>query len=182
MQLLTPTPDVERARAKWRYTGHQRPAFAIRPGEGEMSVWNFPRPPRIEVTRARLRVESGHKLVAETTRGARVLETAGAPTFYFPPEDVDSGLLRKTGSTFHCEWKGISDEVAAGSTLRAGWVLTGIYAEFKELYGWYAFYPQELQCFIGGERVGAQPGSYYGGWVTADLVGPIKGEPGSGGW
>lgn len=182
VQLLTPTPDVERARKKWRYTGQDRPAIAIRPGEGKLSVWGFPRPPRVEETPSTLRVESGHQLVAETMRGVRVLETAGAPTYYFPPSDVDDSLLRRTGSTFHCEWKGISDEISAGPTLRAGWVLTGVYAEFEELCGWFAFYPHDLRCFVGGERVSAQPGGYYGGWVTADLVGPFKGEPGSGTW
>ena len=182
MQLLIPTPDVVRAREKWRYFGQERPAFAVPPGSGQISVWDFPRPPRIEDARARLRVESSDRIIAETTRGVRVLETAGAPTYYFPPEDVDSGLLKRTGSAFHCEWKGISDEIAIEQSERSGWVLRQVYAEFEALLGWFAFYPQDLRCFVGNERVGAQPGGYYGGWVTADLVGPIKGEPGSGGW
>lgn len=182
MQLLIPTPDVIRAREKWRYVGQERPAFAAQPSSGQISVWDFPRPPRIEDAAIRLRVESCDQLIAETTRGVRVLETAGAPTYYFPPEDVDSGLLNRTGSSFHCEWKGISDEIASQQASRAGWMLSGVYAEFEALYGWFAFYPQNLRCFVGDERVDSQPGGYYGGWVTTDLVGPIKGEPGSGSW
>ena len=105
-------------------------------------MWDFPRPPRIEPAAKPLRVLLGDTELANTARGMRVLETAGAPTFYFPPDDVNTDLLRRTGDSFHCEWKGISDELAADSVAPAGWVLTRAYPEFRDLFGWYAFYPQ----------------------------------------
>ncbi len=182
MTIIQPSAMVERARQHWRYTGRERPDFAQEPGPGHESVWDFPRPPRIEATGKPLRVMLGDRALAFTTRGMRVLETAGAPTFYFPPEDVNAALLRRTGDSFHCEWKGISQELAADAVESAGWVLTQAYPEFRDLLGWYAFYPDQLACFVGNERAASQPGGYYGGWVTADLAGPIKGAPGSQGW
>ena len=35
---------------------------------------------------------------------------------------------------------------------------------------------------VDGEQLTPQPGRFYGGWITADVVGPFKGEPGSWGW
>ena len=139
-------------------------------------------PPRIEKFDGRLRVQSAAQIIASTSRGRRVLETAGAPTYYFPPEDVIAKGIERTGKAFHCEWKGISYEISVASIKQAGWVIEAVYPEFGELCGWYAFYPQKLNCFIDEERVGAQPGGYYGGWVTRDIVGPIKGEPGTKSW
>lgn len=182
MRKLIPTDGVLQARSKWRYRGQERPPFAIKPEAHQLSVWDFPRPPRIEVVDADLRVECSGQMIARTSRGRRVLETASAPTYYFPPENVMSEALERTGNSFHCEWKGISKELSLPSAEQAGWVLEGVYPEFAELSGWYAFYPQYLGCFIDQERVGAQPGGYYGGWVTTDLVGPIKGAPGTEGW
>ena len=182
MRVLTPTDDVLSARSKWRYRGQERPPFAIKPEAHQLSVWDFPRPPRIELFDRDLRVECGGQVIARTSRGRRVLETAGAPTYYFPPDDVISKDFKRTGNSFHCEWKGISHEVSLPSAEQAGWVLGAVYPEFNELCGWYAFYPQNLNCFIDQDRVGAQPGGYYGGWVTSDLVGPIKGGPGTEGW
>lgn len=182
MTIIQPTAMVELARGKWRYTGAERPPFADAPGPGQESVWDFPRPPRIEPAAKPLRVLLDDTELARTTRGMRVLETAGAPTFYFPREDVNADLLRRTGNRYHCEWKGISDELAADGVEPAGWVLVKVYPEFRDLLGWYAFYPKALACFVGGERADSQPGGYYGGWVTAALAGPIKGGPGSHGW
>ena len=182
MRNLTPTAVVLQARAAWRYRGQERPPFAIEPGADQRSVWDFPRPPSIESVGAELRVEGSGEMIALTTRGRRVSETASAPTYYFPPEDVISKNLKQTGASYHCEWKGISNELALPSVRQPGWVLTAVYPEFAELSGWYAFYPQYVSCFIDAERVGAQPGGYYGGWVTADLVGPIKGLSGTESW
>jgi uncharacterized protein (DUF427 family) len=182
MTIIEPTAMVQRARRKWRYTGAERPSFAQPPGPGQESVWDYPRPPRIEPADKPLRVMLGDTELARTTRGMRVLETAGAPTFYFPPDDVNTGLLHRTGDSFHCEWKGISEELSANGVERAGWVLTQAYPEFRGLLGWYAFYPQELACFVGDERALSQPGGYYGGWVTSNLAGPLKGAQGSGSW
>jgi uncharacterized protein (DUF427 family) len=182
MTIIQPNAMVQRAREHWRYDGSARPPFAEEPGPRQESVWDFPRPPRIEPASKPLSVMLGDTELARTTRGMRVLETAGAPTFYFPPEDVNTHLLRRTGDSFHCEWKGISEEVAAEGVQRAGWVLMQAYPEFGDLVGSYAFYPQELACYVGDERAASQPGGYYGGWVTSDIAGPIKGALGSASW
>jgi uncharacterized protein (DUF427 family) len=182
MRILKATDDVEQARSKWRYRGQERPPFALNTEGCQLSVWDFPRPPRIEKFNGRLRVQSAAQIIASTSRGRRVLETAGAPTYYFPPEDVIAKGIERTGKAFHCEWKWISYEISVASIKQAGWVIEAVYPEFGELCGWYAFYPQKLNCFIDEERVGAQPGGYYGGWVTRDIVGPIKGEPGTESW
>lgn len=182
MNLLTPSPEVIRARKNWRYRGVTRPPFATAPADGQLSVWDFPRPPRIEPVGELLRVEDNGRLIAATTSGFRVLETAGAPTYYFREADVATSLVWRTGMTFHCEWKGVSEEISTAGVRRAGWVLTDAYPEFGSLQGYYAFYPHSLACFVGDLRARPQPGNYYGGWVTPDLVGPIKGEPGSESW
>jgi len=182
MTIIQPTSMVQRARQHWRYDGRDRPQFAEEPGPDQESVWDFPRPPRIEPASEPLRVLFGETELANTTRGMRVLETAGAPTYYFPANDVNTELLRRTGHSFHCEWKGISEELAADGVEPAGWVLTQAYPEFSDLVGWYAFYPQALACFVGEERAASQPGGYYGGWATNNLAGPIKGSPGSESW
>ncbi len=182
MTIIQPNAMVQRARQHWRYDGSARPPFAEEPGPGQESVWDFPRPPRIEPVEKPLRVLLGETELANTTRGMRVLETAGAPTFYFPAEDVNTDLLRRTGSSYHCEWKGISMELAADGVTPAGWMLAQAYPEFRDLLGWYAFYPQQLGCYVGEERAASQPGGYYGGWVTSEIVGPIKGAPGSESW
>lgn len=182
MKILEVTPDVQRARSKWTYTGKVRPPFAEPPGPGQESVWDFPRPPRIEPVGLVLSVQSGDAILARTGKGYRVLETAGAPTYYFPPDDVDVTAVEVRPETFHCEWNGFSNATSTRDVPAAGWVMTAVYPEYAGLFGWYAFYPQRLHCFIGDERVTGQPGGYYGGWVTPALSGPIKGGPGSSGW
>lgn len=150
--------------------------------EHQVSVWDFPRPPRIENVSARLKIVAQSGIVAETLSAYRVLETAGAPTYYFPPRDVAVDALARTGSKFHCEWKGVSEEFSTAGIVRAGWTLTAAYPEFLDLLGFYSFYPGTLQCFIDEVEVLPQPGGYYGGWLTPDLVGPIKGAPGTESW
>lgn len=180
MMVLPVSPETQRARDQWRWTGRGRPEFAESPKPGQVSVWDFPRPPQIEIFEGSLRVELAGEIVAETTRGVRVCETAGAPTYYFPPADV--GKVRQMRSIYHCEWKGLSAATSTGHVADAGWVLIQAYPEFAGLIGWHAFYPRKLTCFVNDELVRPQPGGYYGGWVTNDLAGPIKGGPESGGW
>ena len=111
-----------------------------------------------------------------------MFETAGAPTFYFPPEDVETGMLTREGPSSVCEWKGVAVSFSVGRLAAACWCYEDTFPEFDALAGWFAFHPAHLRCFVGDERVSAQPGGYYGGWVTSNLRGPIKGLPGSGGW
>lgn len=181
-KVISPSDEVLAARAQWTNTGKVRPPFAQAPRAGQDSVWDYPRPPLIEPVTLPLRVMDGAKMIAETTAGHRVLETASAPTYYFPAYDVDFDLVKAGDTQYLCEWKGLSRVISVGSIKEAGWLMTDVYEEFAELAGWVSFYPRDLACFIGDEQARPQPGGYYGGWVTTNLAGPIKGAPGSGGW
>ena len=186
VEVLELTPAVRRARAKWHYRGDERPAFAESCLAGDESVWDYPRPPRQEGVTAPLRVAYGERALATTRRGVRIMETAGAPTYYFPPEDVDTSLLVDLADQSLCEWKGLAtsfcvSEQRDGSPA-AGWRYDLTFPEFESIRGWLAFYPGVLACFVDDERVQPQPGGYYGGWVTANLKGPIKGARGSESW
>ena len=179
------TPQLIQARARWRYRGLERPPFADATGPGEESVWDFPRPPRQEDVISPLRVLHGEVIVAATDRGLRVLETAGAPTYYFPAEDVATDMLVDLPGQTTCEWKGFATGFAlAGQadSCAVGWRYDVTFPEFSSIRHWSAFYPGVLSCYIGDEQVQPQPGGYYGGWVTANLKGPIKGEPDSHDW
>lgn len=145
-------------------------------------MWDFPRPPRLESVAQPLRVVSAGRVVAATAAGVRVVETAGAPTYYFPPTDVDEASLVGEGETSVCEWKGIATAYTVAGHRGAAWAYHRTFDEFAAIRGWLSFYPTVLACYVGDERVGPQPGGYYGGWVTQRLRGPIKGGPGSSDW
>jgi uncharacterized protein (DUF427 family) len=180
---------VARARAVERI---RPPADAIvKPAPGQESVWDYPRPPRVEQVTDRVRVEFAGRTIADTIRAVRVVETAGAPCYYVPPQDCASDALLRTARWTLCEWKGLAfayDVVAGGETVRAGaWSypepLTDLGMGYERLAGYFAFYAAKMDaCYVGRERVAPQEGGYYGGWVTSRLVGPIKGAPGSEGW
>lgn len=185
--LLEETVAIRAARGKWRYTGKQRPSFAEPTHSLQESVWDYPRPPRCEVVQALVEVRANGVTLAQTHSARRVLETAGAPTYYLPPQDVDLARLAFTQQGSICEWKGRAqgiDVIGPGgvSVASAGWRYVEMFAEFAHLHEWCAFYPQRVECFVGAERATAQPGGYYGGWVTANLAGPIKGGPNSSSW
>jgi uncharacterized protein (DUF427 family) len=152
------------------------------------SVWDYPRPPRVEQTGRRIRVELGGEVVAETRRALRVLETSHPPTYYVPLEDVVPGaLVASGGATTYCEWKGHAtyyDVVANGERAsRAAWTYHDPSPGFEPIRDAVAFYPTAMDaCWVDDERVEPQPGGFYGGWITSDVVGPFKGEPGSRGW
>ena len=148
----------------------------------------YPRPPRLERADRRLRVVHNGQVVAETERGWRVLETSHPPNYYFPPEDVDFSLLRRvSGHQTWCEWKGRAhyyDLVVEGEEVsRAAWSYADPTDEFAELAGAVAFYAGKVdEAWVGDEQATPQPGDFYGGWITSDVVGPFKGQPGSRGW
>ena len=182
IRILPETPEILSARQKWRHIGNGRPEFAERTADGEESVWDFPRPPVSEVVRQSLRVYRGQDLVAETQRGVRIKETAGAPTYYFPPADVDQDAVTYGELTSTCEWKGVAQEAHVLGVKNAGWRYVRMFAAFADLFEWVSFYPKVLRCFVGDELVEQQPGDFYGGWVTHNLRGPIKGRSGSEDW
>ncbi len=161
----------------------------VAPGPGQESVWDYPRPPRVEPVPERLRVVVDGVVVAETTRGFRVLETAGAPVYYFPPEDVRMDLLRPSPHRSMCEWKGAAayHRYVGASGERVIDDVAWSYPEpspgYEGLRDHLAFYAGRVdEAWVGDERATPQPGGFYGGWVTSRIVGPIKGEPGSYGW
>jgi uncharacterized protein (DUF427 family) len=159
----------------------------IEPGPGQESVWDYPRPPRVEPVTEGLRVVMDGQVLAETASGLRVLETAGAPVYYFPPTDVDLGRLVSVERTSLCEWKGVASYHAYASGGRriedVAWCYEQPRAGFEAIAGYLAFYAGRVdEAWVGDERATPQPGGFYGGWVTSRIVGPMKGEPGSFGW
>lgn len=178
---------LERARAKWRHKGERRPGFALIPGPGQESVWDYPRPPRLAPDGRHIVVVAADTTIADTHRAVRVLETGGPPTFYLPPEHVREDLLvAEPQTTTFCEWKGLAEYfsvLAGGRAIRgAAWRYAHPYEAFQAIAGYVSFYPGKVLCYADGERVRPQPGRYYGGWVTSEIVGPFKGEPGTEDW
>lgn len=151
------------------------------------SVWDYPRPPRLEPVASLIRVDFGGETIAESRRAYRVLETSHPPVYYIPREDVrPEYLVAAAGSSF-CEWKGSAKywslQVHAKQSLNAGWSYERPSAAFAAISGYLAFYAGRVDaCYVAGERVTPQPGGFYGGWITSDIEGPFKGEPGTAGW
>lgn len=163
---------------------HPRPQS---PGPGQESVWDYPRPPRVEPSSALVEVELGGRTVARTTRSLRVLETSHPPTYYLPRAAFVPGALRPADGSSFCEWKGAAsylDLVADGRTAaRAAWTYPDPSPGFEALRDHVALYPGLVdRCLVDGEVVTPQPGGFYGGWITSAVVGPFKGEPGTWGW
>jgi uncharacterized protein (DUF427 family) len=159
----------------------------VRPGPGQLSVWDFPRPPRLEPVPARVRVEFGGIVIADTTAALRVCETASPPAYYIPPADLLPGSLTPSARSSFCEWKGTARywTVRAGDRVErdAAWSYPEPAPRYAALRDYVAFYAQRMDaCWVGEQRVTPQPGRFYGGWITPDLVGPFKGEPGTEGW
>lgn len=172
---------LKAARAQWHWRGQQRPSFAHEPAPDQESVWDFPRPPALRKVSDKLRVLRDGVLIAETTDGYCACETAHPPTYYFPPNDVDHGHLRSVPGQTVCEWKGAASywDVLAGTPLtRAAWCYPTPFEGWGSIAGFIAFMPQDLDCWVGDERVRPQPGGFYGGWITSRYAGPFKGEPG----
>lgn len=163
--------------------GRQR----VEPGPGQESVWDYPRPPRMEDVEEKVKVVFGGVTVAYTTRAKRVLETSHPPVYYVPPVDIRMEYLRLADGASLCEWKGraryydlVSDE---RTEERAAWFYPEPTGSFADLRDYVAFYPSRMDaCWVGGEKVEAQEGDFYGGWVTSNVVGPFKGAPGTWGW
>jgi uncharacterized protein (DUF427 family) len=150
-------------------------------------VWDYPRPPRLEPSRRRVRVVVDDVVVADSDRALRILETAGPPTYYVPPDDVRMDLLVPAEGHTMCEWKGEAGyrhvQVGDRTARKAAWTYPDPKPEFEQIRDYIAFYPGRVDAaYLDDELVRPQPGRYYGGWVTDDIVGPFKGEPGSESW
>ena len=156
-------------------------------GPGQESVWDYPRPPSAEVTDRHVVVEVGGRVVADSRRAVRVCETSHPPVYYVPRDDVADGVLVRGQGSSWCEWKGpatywdivVGDRIVAG----AGWSYEDPSPGYEHLRGAVAFYPGLVdRATLDGVAVQPQPGGFYGGWITPDVVGPFKGAPGTLGW
>lgn len=159
----------------------------IIPGPGQESVWDYPRPPRLESSTKHIQVIFNDVLIADTQRAKRVLETSHPPGYYIPPDDIRMEYLAQTARSTFCEWKGqaayytmiVGDQQADN----AAWFYPNPTPAFAGIKDYVAFYPSRMQaCYVDGEQVQAQPGDFYGGWITSDIVGPFKGGVGTWGW
>lgn len=164
-----------------------RPEHAEKPGPGQESVWDYPRPPRVEPVSKPVRIELGGVILAGTTRALRVLETASPPVYYIPPVDVRTEFLAPSRSRTVCEWKGTAGywSIRVGNEFVAdvAWSYEHPSRGYEAIRGYLAFYPAKVDaCYVGDERVTPQKGGFYGGWITPSVAGPFKGEPGTEGW
>jgi uncharacterized protein (DUF427 family) len=156
-------------------------------GPRQESVWDYPRPPRLEATGRHLQVIFDGVVIADTHRAFRVLETSHPPVYYIPEADIRMSLLKITDRGSLCEWKGEAHyfDIVHGArrAAAAAWGYADPAPGFEGLRAHVAFYAGPMDaCTVDGERVVPQPGGFYGGWITPDIVGPFKGEPGSSGW
>ena len=159
----------------------------VKPGPGQESVWDYPRPPRVEPCSKHIRVVVGGEVIADSSKSQRVLETSHPPVYYLPPEDIRLEFLQPANGRSFCEWKGSATyfDLQIGDRLikQVGWTYLSPTDRFKVVERHVAFYASKVdECFVGDERVAAQQGDFYGGWITSEIVGPFKGAPGTMGW
>ena len=150
-------------------------------------MWDYPRPPRVERVDAAVTIDLGDERIVDTDDVLRVLETSHPPVYYLPISAFAPGALVPASGSSFCEFKGRAaylDVVGGGQVReRAGWTYPEPSPGFSALAGRVAVYAGGMdRCTVGGETVQPQPGGFYGGWVTSDVVGPFKGGPGSMGW
>ncbi len=176
-----------RARSFAPYAPQMLRPRPVPPGPGQESVWDYPRPPRLERSAATIRLVLGGQTIVDTDRSWRVLETSSPPTHYLDPADFADGVLQPCPGDSWCEWKGRAAyfDLAAGGSVsrRAAWCYPTPSAPFAALAGHVAVYAGRVDaCFLDGEQVKAQPGDFYGGWITSHVTGPFKGDAGTLGW
>jgi len=185
---MAEVPDPHHGeRERWRRFPRTRPAAIVPPGPGQESVWDYPRPPRVEEVTARVRVEFADRTLADTSRALRVCETSSPPVYYIPQADIEMAHLEQSDRSSFCEWKGVASywsvKVGARDAKDAAWSYPVPDPGFESIRDYLAFYPRRMDaCWVGEDQVVPQPGFYYGGWVTPDLVGQFKGVPGSQEW
>lgn len=159
----------------------------IQPEPGQESVWDYPRPPRLEDTAKHIQVILNGVAIADTRQAKRVLETSHPPVYYIPPSDIKMEHLVLTPRSSFCEWKGVAGyyTVVVGDkqVQNPAWFYPNPTLEFASIKDYVAFYPHLMDaCYVDGEQVQPQPGDFYGGWITSDIVGPFKGALGTWGW
>jgi uncharacterized protein (DUF427 family) len=163
------------------------PPQRITPQPGQESVWDYPRPPRLEPVSKRIQIIFNGQTIADTTSGYRVLETSHPPVYYLPPADIQMQYLQATMRGSFCEWKGNALyyhlNVNDRRVENVAWAYPTPTKNFESISNYLAFYAQFMDaCYVNDELVTPQPGEFYGGWITKDIVGPFKGSAGSWGW
>jgi uncharacterized protein (DUF427 family) len=157
------------------------------------SVWEYPRPPRLEPVPARIRVVHAGETLADSARALRILETSHPPVYYLPQTDIAMARLRRSPArSSYCEFKGAASYWSLVTTAPDGstalrpdvaWSYERPSAPYAALKDHLAFYASRVdECWVDGERVVPQEGDFYGGWITSNLRGPFKGAPGTRGW
>ncbi|MFP8488546.1 DUF427 domain-containing protein [Gracilimonas sp. Q87] len=167
------------SRSGWKYYGQKRPEFAEEPKDGQESVWDYPRPPAVDKESREVLVIFENKIIARSTSALKLKETGHPPSIYVPKGDINSDYLKKSQGLTRCEWKGeatfwnvvVDDKIAE----QAAWCYPQPNKEYNNIKSYFSFYPSKLFCYLNGEHVEPQPGNFYGGWVTKEIVGPVKG-------
>lgn len=153
---------------------------------GQESAWSYPRPAVAEACPRRIRILLGSRLLADTVRSVRTLETSHPPTYYIPQADIDMSVLQENDRSTHCEWKGAAayyDLHAPGQSIRnVAWSYPDPTPPFAAIRDHLAFYAAPFNCTVDGEPVTPQEGPFYGGWITSHVAGPFKGPPGTAFW
>jgi uncharacterized protein (DUF427 family) len=159
----------------------------IKPGPGQESVWDYPRPPWLEQFQGHIRIVWQNEVIADTNEAYRILETSHPPTFYLPPSSFKEGVLKPADGRSFCEFKGSASyfDLTLNEQIshRAAWCYQNpnkVYAQIKDYICVYAH--KVGDCFVNDARVEAQEGDFYGGWIYDKIVGPFKGAPGTWGW
>lgn len=158
-----------------------------KPDCDQESVWDYPRPPRVQKSNKRVRIIFNGKTIVDTTDAYRVLETSHPPSYYIPQKDIKMEYFTKTSRRTVCEWKGAASywtiEVDNKKVDNTAWMYPTPNQDFEDIKDHLAFYPSKMdECYVDDERVQAQAGDFYGGWITSDIVGPFKGGAGTLGW
>jgi uncharacterized protein (DUF427 family) len=159
----------------------------ITPRPGQESVWDYPRPPRLEPCSKSIIVKFAGVELVRTTRSVRLLETSHPPTYYLPPDDIRWEFLAPGNHGSFCEFKGhaVYWHVRVGTRTvdNVGWSYPNPSSDYAALRDHIAFYAGLVdECIVDGNKVQPQPGGFYGGWITPEILGPFKGGPGTLGW
>ncbi len=159
----------------------------IPPQPGQESVWDYPRPPSLELVDKKIQIIFNSQIIANTARAYRVLETSHPPVYYLPPADIQMQYLHITKRSSCCEWKGnaLYYHIVVGDRRieNTAWAYSTPTKNFQPIANYLAFYAQPMDaCYVDNELVQPQPGEFYGGWITQNIIGPFKGSPGSWGW
>ena len=160
----------------------------IEPQPGQESVWDYPRPPRLEQSDKRIRIVVNELTIVDSHQAYRVLETSHPPVYYLPAADIEMQYFQSANSRqSFCEWKGLASyydlTVGDKQIANAAWYYPQPTEYFMPIKDYLAFYPSKMDaCYVDDELVQSQPGDFYGGWITDDIVGPFKGAVGTWGW